>query len=129
MSEDTKTSEESGAGPDESPEEIRPFVQKKKRAPRENTDARHVMSEGTKTEESDAGPDESPAQAPLPQKKKRTPRKNAAVRYVMAKRKAITSRRGILADGAEVTVGDLEGGKEAFDAFRRSGHIVAQKEE
>lgn len=37
--------------------------------------------------------------------------------------KAITSKRGILADGDEIKADDLAGGKEALDAFVKSGHV------
>ena len=42
--------------------------------------------------------------------------------YVM-KGKAITSKRGILADGDEIKAGDLAGGQEALDDFVETGHI------
>lgn len=38
--------------------------------------------------------------------------------------KAVTSKRGILSDGAEIKADDLAGGKEALDAFVKSGHVV-----
>lgn len=37
--------------------------------------------------------------------------------------KAITSKRGILADGDEIKAEDLAGGKEALEAFVKSGHV------
>ena len=44
--------------------------------------------------------------------------------YTVAPGKALTSRRGILAEGAEIAAGDLPGGQTAIDAFVESGHIV-----
>ena len=44
--------------------------------------------------------------------------------YIVAKGKAITSKKGVLVDGAEIKVEDLSGNKEAFDAFITSGHII-----
>lgn len=38
--------------------------------------------------------------------------------------KAVTSKRGILSDGDEIKADDLAGGKEALDAFVKSGHVV-----
>lgn len=38
--------------------------------------------------------------------------------------KAVTSKRGILSDGDEIKADDLPGGKEALDAFVKSGHVV-----
>ena len=43
--------------------------------------------------------------------------------FYMSKGKAITSRRGILAEGDEVTAKDLAGGEKAIKAFVKSGHI------
>lgn len=43
--------------------------------------------------------------------------------FYISKGKAITSRRGILADGDEITVKDLIGGEKAIKAFIKSGHI------
>ena len=43
--------------------------------------------------------------------------------FYLSKGKAITSRRGILADGDEVTANDLAGGENAIKAFVKSGHI------
>ena len=37
--------------------------------------------------------------------------------------KAITSKRGILADGDEIKAEDLAGGTEALEAFVKSGHV------
>lgn len=42
--------------------------------------------------------------------------------YVMPG-KAITSKRGVLSDGDEIKVDDLAGGKEALEAFVKSGHV------
>lgn len=44
--------------------------------------------------------------------------------YSIAMGKAITSRRGILANGDEITPEDLAGGTKALDTFVESGHIV-----
>jgi hypothetical protein len=44
--------------------------------------------------------------------------------FSVAKGKAITSKRGILSNGAEVSAEDLGGGKTALDALVKSGHIV-----
>lgn len=38
--------------------------------------------------------------------------------------KAITSKRGILADGDEIKAEDLAGGKEALEAFVKSGQVT-----
>lgn len=38
--------------------------------------------------------------------------------------KAVTSKRGILSDGDEIKADDLPGGKEALDAFVKSGHVA-----
>jgi len=43
--------------------------------------------------------------------------------FTIAKGKSITTKRGILADGDEIKVKDLPGGKEAIDSFVKSGHI------
>lgn len=43
--------------------------------------------------------------------------------FYVSKGKSITSRRGILADGDEITVKDLAGGEKAIKAFVKSGHI------
>ena len=37
--------------------------------------------------------------------------------------KAITTKRGILADGDEITAKDLAGGKDAINKFIKTGHI------
>ena len=37
--------------------------------------------------------------------------------------KCLTSKRGLLADGDEIKADDLAGGKEALDAFVKSGHV------
>ena len=51
-----------------------------------------------------------------------------AFAYAVAEGKAITSRRKtILADGDEIRESDLAGGKEALDAFVKSGHIVKNR--
>lgn len=44
--------------------------------------------------------------------------------FSVAPGKAITSKRGILSDGAEIKADDLAGGKESLDAFVKSGHVV-----
>jgi hypothetical protein len=43
--------------------------------------------------------------------------------YVVNAGKAITSKRGILADGDEIEAKDLAGGDDALQAFVVSGHI------
>ena len=47
-----------------------------------------------------------------------------AAPYSVAEGKAITSRRGILANGAEITVKDLAGGLAALEHFVKTGHVV-----
>jgi len=37
--------------------------------------------------------------------------------------KCLTSKRGLLADGDEIKASDLAGGKEALEAFVKSGHV------
>lgn len=44
--------------------------------------------------------------------------------FCVGEGKALTSKRGILASGAEITADDLPGGKDALDAFVKSGHVV-----
>lgn len=44
--------------------------------------------------------------------------------FSVAAGKAITSKRGILSDGDEIKADDLAGGKEALDAFVKSGHVA-----
>ena len=44
--------------------------------------------------------------------------------FKIASGKAITSKRGLLSDGAEVKAGDLAGGKDALDALVKTGHVV-----
>lgn len=44
--------------------------------------------------------------------------------FYVSKGKAITSKRGILADGEEIKAEDLAGGKEALEAFVKSGHVA-----
>ncbi len=44
--------------------------------------------------------------------------------FEVAKGKALTSKRGILAEGDEIKAEDLAGGQEAIDAFVKTGHIV-----
>ena len=57
-------------------------------------------------------------------KKAKTPAKKPP--FYVAPRKAITSKRGILSGDTadEVKVSDLAGGKDAFEAFIESGHIL-----
>lgn len=43
--------------------------------------------------------------------------------YFVNEGKALTSKRGILAEGDEIKADDLAGGKEALDAFVKSGHV------
>ena len=47
--------------------------------------------------------------------------------HQVADGKALTSRRGILGPGARIEASDLTGGKEAFEGFLNSGHIVPVK--
>jgi len=57
-------------------------------------------------------------------KKKAEDAKNAKKSpFTIAKGKAITTKRGILGEGDEIKIKDLEGGKEAIDSFVKSGHI------
>lgn len=42
--------------------------------------------------------------------------------YVMPG-KCLTSKRGLIADGDEIKAEDLAGGKEALNAFVKSGHV------
>lgn len=42
--------------------------------------------------------------------------------YVMPG-KCLTSKRGLIADGDEIKADDLAGGKEALNAFVKSGHV------
>jgi hypothetical protein len=44
--------------------------------------------------------------------------------YYLGKKKAITTKRGILSDGEEIKAEYLSGGKKALDAFVKSGHVV-----
>ena len=44
--------------------------------------------------------------------------------FVVAGGKAITSKRGILAEGAEVSASDFSGGDAAFAELCKKGHIV-----
>ena len=44
--------------------------------------------------------------------------------HCVAPGKSIISKRGILAPGEEVKVGDFEGGEETIQAFIKSGHII-----
>ena len=44
--------------------------------------------------------------------------------FYVSKGKAITSKRGILADGDEIKADDLAGGKDALEAFVKSGHVA-----
>lgn len=44
--------------------------------------------------------------------------------FYVCEGKAVTTKRGIRADGAEITADDLAGGKEALDAFVKSGHVA-----
>ena len=46
-----------------------------------------------------------------------------ALDYVVNAGKAITSKRGILADGDEIEAKDLAGGDDALQAFVVSGHV------
>jgi len=44
--------------------------------------------------------------------------------FYVCEGKAVTSKRGILSDGAEIKADDLKGGKEALEAFVKSGHVA-----
>ena len=44
--------------------------------------------------------------------------------FSVAAGKAITSKRGILSAGDEITADDLAGGKEALSTFVKSGHVA-----
>lgn len=44
--------------------------------------------------------------------------------YSLAKGKSLTTKRGILSDGDEITASHLAGGQKALDAFVKSGHVV-----
>lgn len=44
--------------------------------------------------------------------------------YYLGKKKAVTTKRGILSDGDEIKAEYLSGGKKALDAFVKSGHVV-----
>lgn len=44
--------------------------------------------------------------------------------FYVEKGKAITSKRGILGEGDEIKADDLAGGKEALEAFIKSGHVA-----
>lgn len=44
--------------------------------------------------------------------------------FHVAEGKAITSKRGILADGDEIKATDLAGGEKALEAFIKSKHVV-----
>ena len=47
----------------------------------------------------------------------------AEIKFHVMAGKAITSKRGILADGDEIKAEDLAGGTEALEAFVKSGHV------
>lgn len=49
--------------------------------------------------------------------------------WVLAKDRAVTSRRGIISGGQSVEAKDLEGGDQAFEDFKKSGHIVRKTDE
>ena len=44
--------------------------------------------------------------------------------YTVAEGKALTTKRGVKADGDEIKPTDLPGGKDALEAFVESGHVV-----
>jgi hypothetical protein len=50
--------------------------------------------------------------------------KSGKISFRVADGKSIISKRGILAEGDEINANDLAGGKEALDAFVKSGHVV-----
>ncbi len=51
-------------------------------------------------------------------------RKAKEMPYTVAKGKSITSKRGILADGAGVTAKDLAGGEEALETLVDAGYVI-----
>jgi len=53
--------------------------------------------------------------------KPKSSRKKGA--YYLSKGKAITTRRGILSEGAEIKPEDISGGKEALDNFVGTKHL------
>ena len=44
--------------------------------------------------------------------------------FYVCEGRAVTSKRGILADGDKIKADDLAGGKEALEAFIKSGHVA-----
>lgn len=56
-----------------------------------------------------------------PEQVEETPKKPP---YSIAEGKALTSKKGILGPGMEVTAEHLSGGKAAIDKFVKSGYIV-----
>ncbi len=48
-----------------------------------------------------------------------------SAKYILAPGKSMLTKRGIIADGCEITAKDLPGGAEALNAFIESGVIVA----
>jgi len=74
--------------------------------------------------------DTEPTPTPEPPKRGRgRPRKEpatpkAAAGHVIAPGKAITTIRGILAEGAAISAADLSGGADAFEALIKGGYVV-----
>jgi hypothetical protein len=75
----------------------------------------------------DSEPSAKVAEAAPPKRGRGRPRKDAAkaASYVIAPGKAITTIRGILAEGAPITAADLSGGQDAFDALVKGGYVIA----
>ena len=86
-----------------------------------------AMLEELKPEPGDAAKEaaEAKAAAKLAKEEKAAEEKAAKKPpYTIADGKAITTKRGILAEGDEIKVKDLPGGKESLDAFIKTGHVV-----
>ncbi len=48
-----------------------------------------------------------------------------SAKYILAPGKSMLTKRGIIADGCEITAKDLPGGAESLNAFVETGVIVA----
>ena len=74
-------------------------------------------------------PEKKAPEKKAPEKKapeKKAPEKKAPVAlppFTVAKGKALTSKRGIIADGAEIRADDLAGGKEALADWVKRGYV------
>ena len=53
-----------------------------------------------------------------------TPEAETVDYHRMAPGRAVTTKRGIVGPGGRIDVGDLAGGKTAFDAFVKAGKIL-----